>query len=35
MLILKPGDETFVLGGRGVDVDFRFLCHALQVLSLK
>ena len=35
MLIVKPGDETFVLGGRGVDVEFCFLCHALRVLSLK
>lgn len=34
MLIVKLGDETFVLGGRGIDIEFCFLCHALRVFIL-
>ena len=34
MLIVKLGDETFVFGGRGIDIEFCFLCHALPVFIL-
>lgn len=28
MQIVKLGDETFALGGRGIDIEFCFLCRA-------
>ena len=32
MLLVKVDDESFVLAGRGSDIEFCFLCHALRVL---
>ena len=32
MLLIKVDDESFVLAGRGCDIEFCFLCHALRVL---
>ena len=34
LLLLKKDDEEFVLGGRGVDVEFCFLCDAIRVCFL-
>ena len=31
MLLVKLHDNTFSLGGRGTEVEFCFLCHALRV----
>ena len=31
LLVVKKADEEFVLGGRGVDVEFCFLCDAIRV----
>ena len=31
MLLVKLHDNTFSLGGRGTQVEFCFLCHALRV----
>lgn len=32
MLLIKVDDESFVLAGRGCDIEFCFLWHALRVL---
>ena len=32
LLLVKKDDEEFVLGGRGVDVEFCFLCDAIRVI---
>ena len=31
MLLEKFKDENFVLAGRGIEIEFCFLCHALRV----
>ena len=31
MLLEKFKDENFVLAGRGTEIEFCFLCHALRV----
>ena len=32
LLLVKKDDDEFVLGGRGVDVEFCFLCDAIRVI---
>ena len=32
LLLVKKDNEEFVLGGRGVDVEFCFLCDAIRVI---
>ena len=34
LLLVKKEDKEFVLGGRGVDVEFCFLCNAIRVYIL-
>lgn len=34
LLLVKKDDEEFTLGGRGVDVEFCFLCDAIRVCFL-
>lgn len=34
LLLVKKDDEEFALGGRGVDVEFCFLCDAIRVCFL-
>ena len=31
LLLVKKDDDEFVLGGRGVDVEFCFLCDEIRV----
>ena len=31
LLLVKKGDLDFQLGGRGVDVEFCFICNAIRV----
>ncbi|XP_068738737.1 uncharacterized protein [Montipora capricornis] len=33
LLLVKKGDGEFILGGRGVDVEFCFLCDAIRLLQ--
>ena len=33
LLLVKKGEESFKLGGRGIDVEFSFICKPLRVWS--